>query len=139
MMASANSAKTFSDINITPLTDIFLVLLIIMMVVAPSLNQQDQTIKLPNIQQGEGVEPSLLTISITANNTFYVQGKPVPNNELHEAISQQASQLNSKKIVVKADKALQAGAILTVLKAAANTGVTQLAIAGTPTNTKGNN
>ena len=45
----ARQRKTFNEINITPLTDIFLVLLIIMMVIAPLLDQQGLNLAVPNM------------------------------------------------------------------------------------------
>ena len=46
---SSRSRDTFNDINITPLTDIFLVLLIIMMVIAPLLDQQGLNLTVPEM------------------------------------------------------------------------------------------
>ena len=43
---------SFNEINITPLTDIFLVLLIIMMVIAPTFQSNDSSIKMPEINSG---------------------------------------------------------------------------------------
>ena len=51
-----NTRQTFNEINITPLTDIFLVLLIIMMVIAPSFQSIDNNIKMPNINSGLSIE-----------------------------------------------------------------------------------
>ena len=48
--------STFNEINITPLTDIFLVLLIIMMVIAPSFQSMDNNIKMPEVNSGVAVE-----------------------------------------------------------------------------------
>ena len=48
--------QTFNEINITPLTDIFLVLLIIMMVIAPSFQSVNGDIKMPEINSGLSVE-----------------------------------------------------------------------------------
>ena len=47
---------SFNEINITPLTDIFLVLLIIMMVIAPSFQTMDTDINIPEINSGVTVE-----------------------------------------------------------------------------------
>ncbi len=52
--------STFNEINITPLTDIFLVLLIIMMVIAPSFQSMDNNIKMPEVNSGVAVEEKML-------------------------------------------------------------------------------
>jgi len=49
----------FTEINITPLTDIFLVLLIIMMVIAPTFQSHDSNIKMPEINSGLTVEQKM--------------------------------------------------------------------------------
>lgn len=52
-MSSNKKGKMFTEINITPLTDIFLVLLIIMMVVAPTFQSMDNAITIPEINSGD--------------------------------------------------------------------------------------
>ena len=52
MAFGSKKGKLFTEINITPLTDIFLVLLIIMMVVAPSFQSMDNAITIPEINSG---------------------------------------------------------------------------------------
>ena len=54
--------KLFTEINITPLTDIFLVLLIIMMVVAPSFKTMDNTVEVPEVKNGLSVDVEKTTI-----------------------------------------------------------------------------
>ena len=53
---SKGKEALFTEINITPLTDIFLVLLIIMMVIAPTFQSNDSSIKMPEINSGLTVE-----------------------------------------------------------------------------------
>ncbi len=70
-MASSKSLKRFDEINITPLTDIFLVLLIIMMVVAPMLNSQGLNISLPSLSdslQTPEKDQKVIEVDILANN-----------------------------------------------------------------------
>ena len=51
-IGSNKKSKLFTEINITPLTDIFLVLLIIMMVIAPTFQSMDNSISIPEINSG---------------------------------------------------------------------------------------
>lgn len=67
--------QTFNEINITPLTDIFLVLLIIMMVIAPSFQSVDNNIKIPEITSGTGVEELNATVSVTKAGELYLNGE----------------------------------------------------------------
>ena len=77
-----NERKTFNEINITPLTDIFLVLLIIMMVVAPTFNSMDNAVDVPEVNNGINIEETKVTVSITKDGSIYVNGENARNTEL---------------------------------------------------------
>ena len=62
----------FTEINITPLTDIFLVLLIIMMVVAPTFQSIDNSITIPEINSGVSIEQGRIVVSVTKDGTIYI-------------------------------------------------------------------
>lgn len=83
--------KTFNEINITPLTDIFLVLLIIMMVVAPMLDQQGIGLTVPeNVEQTKmDKESKILTVTVTSNNKYYIHNVEVPADNLGNVLSQE--------------------------------------------------
>lgn len=74
--------QTFNEINITPLTDIFLVLLIIMMVIAPILDQQGLSLAVPEYVEKSSIdkEAKLLTVTVTQDNKYLID-----NNEVLEA------------------------------------------------------
>ena len=69
--------KIFSEINITPLTDIFLVLLIIMMVVAPTFQSMDNAISIPEINSGVSIEQTNAEVAITKEGLMYINGKEI--------------------------------------------------------------
>lgn len=83
--------KTFNEINITPLTDIFLVLLIIMMVVAPMLDQQGIGLTVPeNVEQSKmDKESKILTVTVTSNNKYYIHNVEIPADNLENVLSQE--------------------------------------------------
>ena len=74
-----NNKGIFTEINITPLTDIFLVLLIIMMVIAPSFQSVDQDINIPEINSGVAVEQKNAEISVTKQGHYYINGAITAN------------------------------------------------------------
>ena len=76
--------STFNEINITPLTDIFLVLLIIMMVIAPSFQSMDNNIKMPEVNSGVAVEEKNATVSLTKEGEFFLNGERLENEEALE-------------------------------------------------------
>lgn len=127
-----NERKTFNEINITPLTDIFLVLLIIMMVIAPSFQSVDNNIQMPNINSGLAIEQKNATVSITKDGSFYVNEKKVTCDTLEENLSSIINNLEKKEVVVRADKDTKSSEIMKVMKAAQNAGFEKLIVAGEP-------
>ena len=127
-----NERKTFNEINITPLTDIFLVLLIIMMVIAPSFQSIDNNIKMPNINSGLAIETKNATVSITKDGSYYLNEKKVTKDTLEENLTSIIDSLEKKEVVVRADKETKSSEIMNVMKAAQNAGFEKLVVAGEP-------
>ncbi len=126
--------KMFSEINITPLTDIFLVLLIIMMVIAPSFKSVDNSISMPKISTGVSIEQKNATVSITKDGTFYVNEDRVSVDNLENSLMALIDNLESKEVIVKADETTKSSEIMKVMKAAQNAGFEKLVVAGEPLN-----
>ena len=124
--------KTFNEINITPLTDIFLVLLIIMMVIAPSFQSMNNNISMPEINSGLSIEVKNATVSITKDGSFYVNETKVSPLNLEEELSKILGNLEKKEVVVRADKDTRSSEIMKVMKAAQDAGFEKLIVAGEP-------
>ena len=124
--------QTFNDINITPLTDIFLVLLIIMMVIAPSFQSMDNNIEMPKINSGLAIEQKNATVSITKNGEFYVNETKVSPASLEGQLANIIDNLEKKEVVVRADSKTKSSEIMKVMKAAQNVGFEKLVVAGEP-------
>ena len=124
--------QTFNEINITPLTDIFLVLLIIMMVIAPSFQSVDNNIEMPTINSGLGIEQKNATVSITKDGSFYLNEMKVYPENLEASLSSIINNLEKKEVVVRADKTTKSSEIMKVMKAAQNSGFEKLIVAGEP-------
>ena len=131
--------KTFNEINITPLTDIFLVLLIIMMVIAPSFQSMNSEIKVPEINSGLSIEAKNATISITKEGTFYLNEKKISCDDLESELTQLAPNLEKKEVVVRADKETKSSEILKVMHSAQDAGFEKLVVAGEPLTKKQQN
>ena len=137
MSFSSNNKKTlFTEINITPLTDIFLVLLIIMMVIAPSFQSVDTDINIPEINSGVSVEQKNATVSVTKQGQFYINGKPISSDSLVYELTQLKPSLEKEEVVVKADTLVKSSEIQKIMKAAQEAQYTKLIIAGEPLNKK---
>ena len=134
---SERKGKIFSEINITPLTDIFLVLLIIMMVVAPVLQSNDTPVDIPEINNGVNIEESKVSVSVTADGLIYVNGAPTEDSKLTDALIAVKDPDNEKQeIVVKADKNVSSSKVLDIMDAAQNAEYKKLIVAGEPLNKK---
>ena len=132
MAMKTNKGKDalFTEINITPLTDIFLVLLIIMMVVAPTFQSGDSSITMPEINSGISVEQRNATIAITKEGEFYLNGTQIVSDSLIKELETLAPTLEKKEVVVKADKDTKSKEIMSVMNAAQSAGYEKLIVAG---------
>ena len=134
--SSNKKGKLFTEINITPLTDIFLVLLIIMMVIAPSFQSMDNNISVPEINSGISVEQKNATISITKEGSYYINGKSIQPETLVAELEQLKPTLEKKEVVVKADEKVKSSVIMTIMDAAQDAHYKKLIVAGEPLNKK---
>lgn len=120
--------EIFSEINITPLTDIFLVLLIIMMVIAPLLDQQGLKLLVPNEQEVEQVkETKTLSVEVSENGEYMIDGRLIPANGLIEEIKQ-AAQTKKDGLLIKAANDATHGAVVQLMDAARTAGVTSISV-----------
>lgn len=140
-MAAGRQRMVIGDINITPLTDIFLVMLIIMMVLAPSMANRPPDLAAPEIQSGNVVNEKAIQVTITEGGGIQVQGVDTPEDQLAEAlkiaVASQASAGTSPgqatapaSVSITADKETDNSKIFAVLKAAQAAGIAQAAIIG---------
>ncbi len=126
----------FTEINITPLTDIFLVLLIIMMVIAPTFQSNDSSIKMPEINSGLSVEQKNATISVTKDGIFFVNGTQIKEDNLYDQLVAIKPSLEKKEVVVKADESVKSREIMKIMKAAQDANFEKLVVAGEPLSKK---
>ncbi len=105
-----------SDINVTPLVDVMLVLLIIMMIVAPML-QKGVDVKLPQaantVDKPETQEQTV--IAITANKGIYVNAKPVREEELVQKVQESLESKKEKVVLIKGDEDAPYSAIMAAM------------------------
>ena len=137
-MSFSNSKKKaiFTEINITPLTDIFLVLLIIMMVIAPSFQSIDTDINIPEINSGVAVEQKNAEISVTKQGNYYLNGRPISSTNLVNELIELKSSIEKPEVVVKADTLTKSSEIQNIMKAAQEAEYEKLVLAGEPLSKK---
>ncbi len=126
----------FTEINITPLTDIFLVLLIIMMVVAPTFQSVDNSISVPEINSGNSIEQGKVVVSVTKDGTVYVDGKRSSVGMLSTDLEHLKGDNPNPEVVVKADEKVKSSVIMDIMDAAQDAQYKKLIVAGEPLNKK---
>jgi len=136
MANTKKQTKLFTEINITPLTDIFLVLLIIMMVIAPSFQSMDSAIEIPEINSGLTIEQKNATVSITKEGLMFINGKQINPDSLTAELETLRPSLEAPDLVVKADAAVKSSEILKVMNAAQDAEYKKLIVAGEPLSKK---
>ena len=126
----------FTEINITPLTDIFLVLLIIMMVVAPTFQSIDNSISIPEVNSGTSIEQGKVTISVTKDGTIFVDGTKISMGLLTGELERLKGDNENAEVVVKADEKAKSSIIMDIMDAAQDAHYKKLIVAGEPLNKK---
>lgn len=124
----SRSRDSFNEINITPLTDIFLVLLIIMMVIAPLLDQQGLNLTVPdNVEQSQVKENKTMIIAVTNDNKYVFDGQEIPENQLGVIIKDKAKNLPDGLLIQAAPDSSH-GAVVKLMDSARNSGVTSISM-----------
>ena len=136
MKTSKGKEALFTEINITPLTDIFLVLLIIMMVVAPTFQSNDTSITIPEINSGIAIEQKNATVSVTKEGTMYLNGTLVNEDNLVTELIELKNFLEKPELVVKADEKVKSAKIMEIMNAAQDAEYKKLIVAGEPLSKK---
>lgn len=127
-----NTERIISEINITPLTDVMLVLLVIFMVTTPLLVMESFKIKLPRATSAEPQIETGITITIAPGDILYLNGKQVGMDELKGLLPERLAISRDKAIVIKADKTIYHGTVVKVLDTARKAGAVKLSIATEP-------
>ena len=121
--------QTFNEINITPLTDIFLVLLILMMVIAPILDQQGLSLAVPEYveENQQNKDTKILTVQVTEDNNYIVNNQPVNESDLISVLKEQ-SKVNTDGILIQAAGNSSHQSVVRLMDDARTAGVTSISI-----------
>lgn len=120
--------SVISDINITPFVDVLLVLLIIFMVCAPMMTG-GMNLSLPNGAQEISVDNNNpISISIKSDGEIFVNDEVIKINNLTSKIISFSSNNFNKKIMVRADKSIDYGKVMEVVRIINVAGFSQVAL-----------
>lgn len=128
-MSASNRRDSFNEINITPLTDIFLVLLIIMMVIAPLLDQQGLNLMIPTEHEAkkQEKESKIITVNVTESGEYKLNGQSVEPEKLLTRIEETYKE-QKDGLLIEADKESTHGAVVKVMDAAQQVGIKNISV-----------
>jgi biopolymer transport protein ExbD len=131
MNVGGKSGGLNADINVTPLVDVMLVLLIIMMLVAPML-EQGVSVKLPKAANASAKPQSQdqTIIAIGANRAMYVNAKPVPEVELANRINElfENKPGGERVVIIRADEEVEYGAVMAAMDQLRQAGIEDIGL-----------
>ncbi len=122
-----------SDINVTPLVDVMLVLLIIMMIVAPLL-QQGVSVKLPvatNTEEKPDTQEQTV-LAIDSNKRFYLNAVPVLKDDLQRRVTEILEGKNERIVIIKADEDVEYSAVMDAMDQLRASGIEDMGLITDP-------
>jgi len=117
MAFAAGSQKGVKNaINVTPLVDVVLVLLIIFMVVTPML-QRGKDVHLPkaHLNEKEKKEADPLVVSMTADRRIWIESNAVTEDRLEDLVGQELTKMAGRRVLLKGDQKLAVGDVRKVM------------------------
>ena len=133
MAAGSRRRGLITDINVTPLVDIMLVLLIIFMLTAHLIARQVIEVQLPKAAQAASVNPTTLAVTLTREGRMFLNGIPATPESLRAAIQSAVAKDAKTQVIVAGDKNVSHGRVVWVLDLVKSLGVTSFAIQIDPT------
>jgi len=125
-----------SDINVTPLVDVMLVLLIIMMIVAPLL-QQGVSVKLPvatNTEEKPDTQEQTV-LAIDSNKRLYLNTVLVPKDDLRRRVEEALEGKTDRTVIIKADEDVEYSAVMDAMDELRASGIEDMGLITDPRRT----
>ena len=125
---SDSTDDVMAEINVVPLVDVILVVLIIFMVTAPMIMKPSINVNLPKAASGEATVPSKLNITISSDGKLVLDGKPVEDTDVQNAALEEVKKNPEIQAIIAADKDVPHGRVVSVLDIVKGAGVKKFAI-----------
>jgi biopolymer transport protein TolR len=127
-------SQSLDKINVTPIIDVALTLVIILLMTAPMMAMSDLEVKLPAARTRQAEEYRNLTITMDPSGSVAIDEKTLPPYALERELRQRLAEPGRENalVVVRADQSLPHAAVLEVLESAKAVGAKRIAIATNP-------
>lgn len=133
--AKGRTQSSLSDINVTPLVDVVLVLLIIFMVTAPVL-QSGIEVAVPKTRTVKEITEPRLVISVDREQRVFLGSDPINVNEISTKLRQKVQDPTQQSIYLRADENVPFGVFAAVMDAVKQSGITNVSIVTEPLQSK---
>ena len=127
--SSGPQNSQITGINITPLVDVCLVLVIIFMVAAPLLMQSSLTVELPKAVTSEGKETDNITVTVTKDGKWALNEKEMDPRSLETSLTAKVAASRDRYVIVRLDKEARHAYALQALAMAKRAGALDFALA----------
>lgn len=114
--------RMLSEINVTPLVDVTLVLLIIFMVTTPML-QRGTDIQLPSAQTSQVKEEQRITLTVTKDSRIFVNNEEVPRQKLEDRLKSMTGSGKERVLYLRGDARVPYGFVIDVMDAIKSSGI----------------
>jgi biopolymer transport protein TolR len=126
-----HTQTALAEINITPLVDVVLVLLVIFMLTAPVLQSGIQ-VNVPKTKTVREITEQRMVVTIDKDQQVFLNDKLVNLNDLPNLLRAQSSDTSKQVIYLRADQSVSFGAFATLMDAVKQAGITNVSIVTTP-------
>ena len=128
--ASLNDEEPITDINITPLVDVCLVLVIIFMVTAPMFSEPALKVDLPAAHTKEGEEKDKVTLTLSKDGQYALDYEKFPTAQAMTArLKEKLAESESKLVILRVDKDADYGPLTDLMARAKDAGARSMTIA----------
>jgi biopolymer transport protein ExbD len=128
MHASDAGDEPITGINVTPLVDIVLVLLIIFMAVAPAISRRAVKVEVPKVAASDKAATEALPVALNARRELTLSGRPTTLEELKRVLSVAARESPNQAVTLAADKGLPYGEVAELLDAIRASGIRKVGL-----------
>jgi len=128
MAGTARRRGIVAEINVTPLVDIMLVLLIIFMLTAHLIAKQAIEVELPRAAQSTAAPPTTLTLTLTRDGALFLNAAPTTPDALRAAVRAAIAKDPKTQAIIVGDRAVSHGRVVWLLDAIRSAGIASFAI-----------